>query len=323
MLPSAAPDLPTDFTLFRRDSIRRSALMDFDELAHELIRIGGPIPSDYAVLNQRLLDLGQEVRAGRLSRREVLLYVRDLTKRNFDGTLQAQALERKHGYSGDFEMIDAIYQQRISPLSHLCRWDLFFHAQAAPVAVRNRKAYFQRLLDQHYHELQKAPLRVLNVASGPARDLREWLLDHPEAEARFDCIDADVHAIEHARKLCSPFLDRLEFHHRNAMRFLPGTGYDLVWSAGLFDYLMDHSFVFLLKSLLAVTRPGGEVVIGNFSQRNPSRDYMELLGDWSLHHRTEKALAELAKEAGAAPDSVTIDWEPQGVNLFLRVRRSA
>lgn len=297
--------------------------MDFDEFTHELIRMGGPCPNDYEPFNQRLLSLGHEVRTGRLSRREVLAYVRDLTARNFDGTLQAQALERKHGYSGDFEMIDAIYRQQVSQLGHLRRWDLFFHAQAAPIAVRNRKAYFQRLLDKHYHEVRKAPLRVLDVASGPARDLQEWLLEHPLAEARFDCIDADVHAIEHARHLCGPFLDRIEFHHRNAMRFLPNIGYDLVWSAGLFDYLMDHSFVFLLKSLLAVTRPGGEVVVGNFSPRNPSRDYMELLGDWSLHHRSEKELAELAKEAGAPPQSVTIDWEPEGVNLFLCVRRPA
>ena len=129
------------------------------------------------------------------------------------------------------------------------------------------------------------------------------------------------HAIEHARKLCAPFAKRVEFYHRNVLRFLPAKGYELVWSAGLFDYLTDRTFVYLLKALMAVTKRGGEVVVGNFSDFNPSRDYMELLGDWVLQHRTRDHLRELALEAGAAADSIEVQWEPEGVNLFLHVRR--
>lgn len=307
----------------RSKSSSPSPLMDFDVLLHELIAADGPMPTDYPILNQKLRALGDAVRAGLLSRKEILAYSRDLTSRNFQGTMQAQALERKYGYSGDFEVIDAIYRQQITSQPKLRRWDLFFHAQAAPVAVRNRKAYFLRLLDHHHAMPRKGAMHVLDVASGPARDLREWLIDHPQAEVLFDCIDADVHAIDYARQLCGPFLEKIEFHHRNAMRFIPSRGYDLVWSAGLFDYLMDRSFVFLLKSLLSVTRPGGVVVVGNFSTHNPSRDYMELLGDWSLTHRTEKELVELAREAGAGREAISVEWEPEGVNLFLHVRRPA
>lgn len=323
MPPVALLERPLERAPSRSKGTPPSPLMDFDTLLHELIASGGPVPTDYALLNQKLRALGDAVRAGLLQRQEVLAYARDLTGRHFQGTLQAQALERKYGYSGDFEIIDAIYQQQITHKPDLRLWDLYFHAQAAPIAVRNRKSYFLRLLNQHHAMPRKGPMHVLDVASGPARDLREWLLDHPAADVRFDCVDADVHAIEHARQLCAPFLDQIEFHHRNAMRFIPSRGYDLVWSAGLFDYLMDRSFVFLLKSLLAVTRPGGEVVVGNFSPFNPSRDYMELLGDWVLTHRVEKQLVELAREAGAAPGAISVHWEPTGVNLFLHLRRQA
>lgn len=298
-----------------------SPLMELDGMIHELISDGGPVPSDYAFLNQKLRHLGDAVRADVTKRADVLAYAKDLTRRHFEGSMQAMALERKYGYSGDFEVIDGIYRQKVSTEPHLKRWDLFFHAQAAPIAVRNRKAYFLRLLDQHQATSRSGAMRVLNVASGPARDLREWMLDNPKADVLFDCVDADVHAIEHARNLCRPFIDRVEFHHRNAMRFLPAKGYDLVWSAGLFDYLMDRSFVFLLKSLISVTKAGGELVVGNFSPLNTSRDYMELLGDWTLIHRNEKQLIELAREAGAPQSAITVDWEPEGVNLFLRIRR--
>lgn len=310
--------------LQERSSARKSdvgPLIQLDELVRELIASGGPMPADYAHINRALRHLGDAVRAGVITRDEVLAYSQDITHRHLEGTMQSRALGKKFGYSGDFEMIDAIYSLRTAPEAHLRRWDLYFHAQAAPVAVRNRKSYFHQLLNSHSAGYLKAPSRVLNVASGPARDVREWVLDNPEPEVFFDCVDAEIHAIERAKKLCEPFAHRVEFYHRNVLRFLPAKGYELVWSAGLFDYLTDRSFVYLLKALMAVTRKGGEVVVGNFSDFNPSRDYMELMGDWVLQHRTSDHLRELALEAGAAADSIEVMWEPEGVNLFLHVRR--
>jgi hypothetical protein len=46
---------------------------------------------------------------------------------------------------------------------------------------------------------------------------------------------------------------------------------------------------------------------------------MELLGDWFLHHRTEAQLEQLAREAIPQAGPVTIDQEPEGINLFLRM----
>ncbi|MFC5454886.1 class I SAM-dependent methyltransferase [Prosthecobacter fluviatilis] len=312
------------FVIQERYSGRRndlSPLMECDELLRGMIASGGPVPNDYAHVNRALRHLGDAVRAGLVSREDVLSYAHDITSRHLEGTMQARALGKKYGYSGDFEIIEAIYTLQIAQEPHLRRWDLYFHSQAAPNAVRNRKAYFHQLLHSHSAGRTKVPLNVLNVASGPARDVREWVLDNPECEVFFDCVDAEIHAIERAKKLCAPFGKRVEFYHRNVLRFLPARGYELVWSAGLFDYLTDRTFVFLLKALMAVTKRGGEVVVGNFSDYNPSRDYMELLGDWVLHHRTRDHLRALALEAGAAADSIEVMWEPEGVNLFLHIRR--
>lgn len=300
---------------------QHTPLPQLGDLLLELIHAGGPMPAEYALLGRTLRQVGDAVRARLLSREDVLSYAQDVTSRYLEGTMQARALGKKYGYSGDFEMIDAIYTLRTAPEPHLRKWDLYFHAQAAPNAVRNRKSYFHHLLHSHTAAPKKRPVRVLNVASGPARDVREWMLDNPEREVFFDCVDAEIHAIECAKKLCAPFVERVEFYHRNVLRFLPSKGYDLVWSAGLFDYLTDRSFVYLLKALMTVTRPGGEVVVGNFSDFNPSRDYMELLGGWVLEHRTRDHLRELAQQAGAAADSIEVQWEPEGVNLFLHIRR--
>jgi extracellular factor (EF) 3-hydroxypalmitic acid methyl ester biosynthesis protein len=319
-MSALAPFMTTELPSSRR---RASTLLgQFDDLLQDFISKGGPLPQEYGVMNLAVRHLGDAVRAGAIDRGELLLYVQDTTQRYLSGTMQAEAFERKFGYSGDFQIIDHIYSRHVCDDPHLRLWDLYFHSQAAPVAVRNRKAYFQQLMQRHVERRSASgSLEVLNVASGPGRDMREFFLEQPEADVVVDCVEMDQRAIAHASRLCLPWLDRVTFHHRNVLRYLPTRGYDLVWSAGLFDYLTDKLFVYLLQALLKVTKRGGELVVGNFSDFNPSRDYMELLGHWQLHHRSLETLKSLAIQAGAEPDQVQVMWEPEGVNYFLHIQR--
>lgn len=301
--------------------VETSLLAQFDDLFQDFLSKGGPLPREYGLLNRAIHHLGDAVRAGVIGKSELLAYVEDTTRRYLPGTMQAEAMERQFGYSGDFQIIDHIYTRHLTTDPHLRLWDLYFHSQPAPVAVRNRKAYFQQLMASHLTRHHRADaLQVLNIASGPGRDMREFFLENAEAKVHLDCVEMDARAINHAATLCAPWQERVTFHHRNVLRFTPTRGYDLVWSAGLFDYLTDKVFVHLLQSLLRVRQPGGEVVIGNFSDFNPSRDYMELLGRWNLHHRSREALISLALQAGAQADQIEILWEPEGVNYFLHIR---
>ncbi len=76
---------------------------------------------------------------------------------------------KPYGYAGDFGLIDRLYMHYVGEGDHIARWDTFAQAQPAAVAVRNRKAYFINLMSQ------LTPGRVLNVASGPSRDVVEFL----------------------------------------------------------------------------------------------------------------------------------------------------
>ena len=42
-------------------------------------------------------------------------------------------------------------------------------------------------------------------------------------------------------------------------------------------------------------------------------------GEWFLFHRDITELTELASKAGVDPDSVSIESEATGVNLFLKI----
>ena len=237
-------------------------------------------------------------------------------------TLQGWAYHKPHGYPGDFQMIDYIYQGKCNSKPSYAKWDAYFQQCGAVLAVRNRKRFFVDLLSSLDKIRVGEVTRVLNVASGPGRDIAEYFSKASLSSIHMDCVDQDSKAIEYARKLCKKHLDRVHFIERNAFRFQSDDTYDLIWSGGLFDYLSDKQFIYLLKHLMTFLRAEGELVIGNFSPMNPSRAYMEIVGDWHLNHRDELHLTRLAKESGVHPDSIQVTAETKGINLFLHVRKN-
>jgi extracellular factor (EF) 3-hydroxypalmitic acid methyl ester biosynthesis protein len=243
---------------------------------------------------------------------------------NTTDTNQAFACSCPRGDFGDFEIIERIYQRCTSSDPALERWDRYFHWTTPARAVRTRKDYCVGLLDKTVR-LKQAPARILNVASGPCRDIYEFLTgaDHDVLRhTSIHCIDQDVYAIRYARALLAPFAERVSFENRNIFRSNLTAGYDLIWSAGLFDYLEDRMFIRLLVTLWAAVAPGGELVVGSFSTRNPHQSYMELTG-WHLIHRDENDLLDLARQAQLEGASARVDQEPDSVNLFMHLTRSA
>jgi SAM-dependent methyltransferase len=135
-------------------------------------------------------------------------------------------------------------------------------------------------------------------------------------------IDLSADAIGQASTLCEPFADRARFERKNVFRFRTDEKFDLVWSAGLFDYLNDDAFAATVRRLLTMVKPGGRIIIGNFNTVNPTRPFMELVTEWYLIHRSAQDLIRLATEAGAPVNQVSVLSEAEQVNLFLEIRKS-
>lgn len=289
----------------------------------KMVAQGGPTPEQYAAFDRWLAIVADELRSGRMSKRDLHLLREAFGEALSLETNQGFSLRKPHGYTGDFEIIDRMYREHTTDEPELRRWDLFFHAQASVNAVRNRKAYFIDLLHAlvaHHRGQQTLP--VLNVASGPARDVFEFFeRNGHDPRVSFECVDSDPEAIAYAQRLCSPYSDQISFQEANALRFTSERRYKLIWSAGLFDYFGDKGFRFLLERLLSMLDDDGELVIGNFSKRNPTRNYMELIGDWHLYYRDEEELLHLARSCGVGEEDVRIGQEPTCVNLFLHIKR--
>ncbi|MDH3770410.1 MAG: class I SAM-dependent methyltransferase [Nitrospirota bacterium] len=285
------------------------------EYLRTLSQKGGPIPSDYIDVNLAMNSLAQLHHSGGISNQDLEAIRGELGEAMTPKTIQGFAYKQPHGYAGDFEIIEKIYNNHVAPEPHLANWDSFFQSHHAAQAVRNRVSFF---LDQVWSvkEQPSRNARVLNVASGPGRDMYECLRVMGPTGLHFDCVDQDLTAIQHATTLCKNFTSHITFFHQNVFKFVANKTYDLIWSAGLFDYFSDSLFKRVLKRLLPFVEKTGKLVIGNFSDHNPSQDYMEFF-NWLLHHRSAKKLQQLAQECGIASSNIQVKKEPEGVNLFL------
>ena len=288
------------------------------EYLKKLAGDGGPEESQYEELNSIFSSIQKKRREGVIKDYDLEKSWQDMADAFYTpDTMQGFATIKPYGYSGDFEIIERIYEYWKSPKEYLVNWDYFFHAQAAPCAVRNRRQYFLDLLGRLNNS--KPSPRVLNIASGPAREVVDFLSSKDDS-IFFECVDCDEHAIAYSSNMAKRVDHHVRFHCANAFFFSTKNLFDLVWSAGLFDYLDDRSFKILLKKLLRFVNVDGELVVGNFSPSNTTRDYMEF-GNWHLNHRTTEELIQLAQEVGVPEEKVFVRSEPLGINLFLHIRK--
>lgn len=280
-----------------------------------LVTKGGPDDDDYYDLDSLIAELSEKIKLGEIASQTKQDIFTIFGKAFSPETMQGFAYHKPHGYAGDFEIIDRIYTKYISKNQDLSKWDIYWQKNDAAEAVRNRVHYLHDVINCKNNQR----FSVLNLASGPGRDMLNYFEKHNNNAVYFDCVEQDINAINHAKNICDKYLERINFIQKNALRFSSDKKYDLIWSAGLFDYFEDKIFVFLLKRLARFMANEGELVIGNFSTKNPSKPYMELF-EWNLHHRSPQTLMALAEQAGMNLSNVNIKKETSGVNLFLHYK---
>ena len=279
---------------------------------------GGPTTDQYQDFEQSLatVSLGMDPETMHREMADIISSCAFLFDKH---SIMGHIRTKPHGYAGDFEIIERIYQNDIRK-PHFQLWDHYSLEHPAAKAVRNRKSYFKDLIVSKFNSRES--LKLLNIASGPARDLFEtYQMLQSGQKLKTTCVEMDKTAINYAQQLNSNYLEDISFVNKNIFRFNTAQQYDMIWSAGLFDYFNDKSFVKLLRGFGNWIKPGGEIVIGNFNEcHNPSRLFMELFGEWHLEHRSESALIDLALQAGYMDSQIRVEREQENINLFLHLQ---
>jgi extracellular factor (EF) 3-hydroxypalmitic acid methyl ester biosynthesis protein len=250
-----------------------------------------------------------------------------------------RTVQKPLGYAGDYEMVNMILRDPLEGSSLFAKTvNWWFLSQAPAVAHRNRIQYLgERIVAEAGRVASKGHrLRVFNLGCGPAGELQNFLSQHELSDqADLTLLDFNDETLAYTQRVLSTLTRqhgrtaRVEVAKRSVHQLLKErwggnasqTSYDLVYCAGLFDYLSDRICRRLMELLYGLVAPGGLLIATNVSRSNPLRNVMEYVLEWHLVYRDADGMRALTPD-GAQPQNVTVKCDETGVNLFVEVRKA-
>lgn len=247
-----------------------------------------------------------------------------------------RALRKPRGYAGDYEMMNQIYQNNFEGNSF---FEALMHrygiTESSSKSVMYRRGYFcERIMKL---AAGKDRFTFASMASGPAQEVIELLTRiPPEDSAKYHIflIDQDIEALLNSKRNCNEkILNRnlqctihfIPISVKQVLEQAPETmalsevRFDFIYTAGLYDYLMQPVAVLLTSTLLKwLKNPGGQMIVGNFHPNNPTKTISELVADWKLIHRTEEEMLDLVHGFTKLKHR-NLHHDPEGIDLFLEV----
>jgi len=241
------------------------------------------------------------------------------------------------GYAGDYEMVNMMLRDPAEGSSLFAKMvNIHFLNFAPAVAHRNRIDYLVQTLENEVerHAKRCKKVRILNLGCGPAGEVQRFLRDSNQCEeAEFTLLDFNDETLAytqetldkvktaHGRNTSIQFIQR-SVHQilKQRTHTVSDASYDLIYCAGLFDYLSDRVCKRLVKTFYELLSPDGLVVVTNVDPSNPDRSSMEYISDWFLNYRN-KADFEKVVPKEVLPEQFSIKADKTGVNIFLEIRK--
>jgi extracellular factor (EF) 3-hydroxypalmitic acid methyl ester biosynthesis protein len=244
------------------------------------------------------------------------------------------------GYAGDYEMVSMMVRDPHEGESLFAKILNYIFLNTPPVeAHRNRLTYLTTMLRDETIRIKmlrkEQPVRIFNLGCGPAKEIQDFLAQHAICDqTQFLLLDfneetlASTLQVLEARKHAFSRLTKFETKKKSVQQLLKeapklqssSEKFDIIYCAGLFDYLRDNVCEKLLELFYEMTAPGGLVVATNVTDANPSQGWMEYMLDWYLIYRSAKQFEELAPKQ-VNPDMSAIRAVGTGVNVVLEIRK--
>jgi len=214
-----------------------------------------------------------------------------------------RAYEKPRGYAGDAGLMDLIYGMKpgeeLSPLGGM----LYGYEFDSPCfrSVRMRRAILAAEIDAV--AASRPGTRVLSVASGHLREI-EWSRAVRAGSVELTALDQDRDSLECIDRAYGRYgVETVGATIGDVLRrSLQLRSADLVYAAGLYDYLQDDLARALTTALFRVVSPGGRLLIANFTPATHDAAFMETVMDWNLVYRTAGDVRRLA--AAIPPDEI-------------------
>ncbi len=266
-----------------------------------------------------------------------------LTSLVIDAPMVERGYGKPLGYPGDYQEMIYVYANKPEGPSVFAK---AFHKLGCeePLAggVRTRKDLMRRLHEEEHarvlatRDCAMTPFRVTSLACGPAREVREFVEGQPDWPGRVNwtLIDQEeaalslayedtYRALAESKKAGDVRCLFVDFNTWAKKPELEGaaSSRDLVYAAGLFDYLNKRTAKQLIAVLFEKVAPGGVLAIGNARVDETNWWFPEFLLDWTLLYRTEADMRDLAEGVEDVVD-VDVVLEPSCGYWFLKMRKA-
>jgi extracellular factor (EF) 3-hydroxypalmitic acid methyl ester biosynthesis protein len=270
---------------------------------------------------------------------------RELLLLTFPCPIHSRAYEKPLGYAGDYIIMLLLMTDQLEGEGLYGRF-LHYVTQRYTLgrAVRSRERNMRLEIMKQIDKAQ--PSKIAALACGPALEIQRFLQQGQPVNApvEFLLIDQDESTMQYCHESLSRLLmDRdsldsgmisLNGLHLSVMQILRPqeasdkafidenlSQLDLIYSAGLYDYLRDSIARRLTRRLYSMLRPGGKLFIGNLVESPDSSWMMEYVSSWFLEYRTEESMLNLTGLLSPRPASVSIVKDETEHCLFLEVVR--
>lgn len=241
-----------------------------------------------------------------------------------------RALRKPRGYAGDYEMMNQIYRDSFEGNS---LFEMMMHRygihESSSMSVKFRKKYLCDKITEI--SKNKTGFTVASIASGPAQEIIQFLDQvSPEESNRYSfvLVDQDIEALLNSKRNINeriigrnlkcqahflPISVKDIIERTTEASMLTDLRFDLIYTAGLFDYLTQPVAQILTHQLSLMVKSHGYLIIGNFHPNNPTKTISELVADWRLIHRTREEMIELTQMVSYQDyalniDDLEIDW---------------
>jgi extracellular factor (EF) 3-hydroxypalmitic acid methyl ester biosynthesis protein len=243
------------------------------------------------------------------------------------------------GYAGDYEMVNMMARAPYEGSSLFAKiLNTFFLSTPPVVAHRNRIDYLKAKLVAEIERIAATGrrARILNLGCGPAIEIQQLLESDIADHAEIILLDFNEETLRSVQQKFGELIKQhgrtttidtklrsvhqiLKEAHKPGNEFIKDH-YDMVYCAGLYDYLSDRICRRLNTIFYDIVSPGGLMVTTNVHSNNPSKHWMEFVVDWHLVYRNDATFLNLTPDK--APEGICqLEHDDTGVNVFSAIRK--
>ena len=224
-----------------------------------------------------------------------------------------RAYTKPLGYAGDYEMVNMMLRDPYEGSSLFAKMLNRAFLTIDPVlAHRNRIDYLVKILKDEAARVisEGRRLKVLNLGCGPAKEVQRIIRNEEISDqCDFTLLDFNKETLEYTGgilaemkektgrsvniKLIERSVHQLLKQAKNGDVDMDWSSYDVVYCAGLFDYLSQKVCKRLVELFIKLLRPGGLTIATNVASTNPRIGWMEYVVEWNLVYRNDWEMLDL------------------------------